>query len=407
MKKFNIIFIITLLVIAASFISANLLIHSRSESGRPYRVEIKRLADEITAGKETDLSACEYVTGITLYAGQEDFYDTDSEYTIKNIDGNLYRFDYTKDTSAENKKALAVNLSLAVLSLFIIIIMVYIRTKIISPFNKLSDVPYELSKGKLTNPLEENKSRFFGRFVWGVNMLRDNINDQKEKELRLLAERQTLVLSISHDIKTPLSAIKLYSKAMSKGLYTDKEKLTEAASGIERNANDIEKFVNDLMKSAGSDFMQLEVNNSEVYLSVILNEIKRHYIPRLADSHTEFSVSDYIDCLLLCDPDRSREVLKNLMDNAIKYGDGKYVRIEISEEDGCRLVCVANSGCTLPPEEMLHIFDSFWRGSNAEKKSGSGLGLYICRQLMLKMNGDIFAEQKDGEMRLTAVFPKA
>ena len=54
MKKFNIIFIITLLVIAASFISANLLIHSRSESGRPYRVEIKQLADEITAGKEPE-----------------------------------------------------------------------------------------------------------------------------------------------------------------------------------------------------------------------------------------------------------------------------------------------------------------------------------------------------------------
>ena len=115
----------------------------------------------------------------------------------------------------------------------------------------------------------------------------------------------------------------------------------------------------------------------------------------------------FIDCIISGDRERSAEVLKNLMDNAVKYGDGKYIHIEISEEDGCKLVCVANSGCSLPQGEMLNIFDSFWRGSNSQGKQGSGLGLYICRQLMLKMNGEIFAEQKDGEMRITAVFPKA
>ena len=92
--------------------------------------------------------------------------------------------------------------------------------------------------------------------------------------------------------------------------------------------------------------------------------------------------------------------------NAIKYGDGKSVKINFSEEDGWILVTVKNSGCTLQKDELTHIFESFWRGQNAENKKGSGLGLYICRQLMCKMNGEIFAEIKGGDMCITSVFGK-
>jgi len=71
------------------------------------------------------------------------------------------------------------------------------------------------------------------------------------------------------------------------------------------------------------------------------------------------------------------------------------------------LVKIINTGCTLSDTELPHIFESFWRGSNAEKQPGSGLGLYICRQLMRNMGGEIFAELHGNEMYMTAVFLKA
>lgn len=67
--------------------------------------------------------------------------------------------------------------------------------------------------------VKEDKSRFFGRFIWGVDLLRENMEQQKQRELDLQRDKKMLLLSLSHDIKTPLSAIKLYSKALSKGLY--------------------------------------------------------------------------------------------------------------------------------------------------------------------------------------------
>ncbi len=408
MKKFNKMFIVLLVVIAGTFVLANILINTDEKvSGRPYRVEIERVCKTMQDGSEPDLSDCKYVTAVKKIDTSESFYETNSDYVIRSVDGQLYRIEYKASANDNSSARLAVNLSIAVLSAVVILVLMYIRHFLIKPFNRFSSVPYDLSKGKLTQPLEENKSKYFGKFVWGVNMLRENILEQKQNELELLKEKQTLILSISHDIKTPLSAIKLYSKAMSKGIYTDKEKIIETAKNIDKNADDIEKFVTQLTRSASEDFLHIEVNMSEFYLSELVDEIANHYSPQLSDRHTEFSVDEYINCILSGDLGRSTEVLKNLMDNAIKYGDGKYIRIGITEEDGCKLICVANSGCSLPKGEMLKIFDSFWRGSNSQGKSGSGLGLYICRQLMIKMNGDIFAEQNDGEMRITAVFPKA
>ena len=95
------------------------------------------------------------------------------------------------------------------------------------------------------------------------------------------------------------------------------------------------------------------------------------------------------------------------MENALKYGDGKRIVLRIEEEDGCILLSVHNGGCELADTEIPHIFESFWRGANAERQQGSGLGLYISRQLMNKMGGEIFAEVREKVITVTLVFGKA
>ena len=233
------------------------------------------------------------------------------------------------------------------------------------------------------------------------------MEQQKERELDLQREKKMLLLSLSHDIKTPLSAIKLYSKALSKGLYTSAEKQLEIAESINLKADEIEGYVSQIITASREDFLSLDVKMSEFYLSELVTKIKRYYTEKLSLIKTEFYVDSYKDCLISGDPDRSVEVIQNIIENAIKYGDGKSIDISFSEEDGCILIAVSNSGCSLPETDLPHIFDSFWRGSNAENEKGSGLGLYICRRLMHKMNGDIFAEIKAGFMCVTAVFGKS
>lgn len=409
MKTFNRISAAVIAVIVLVFIAANLLLISvdNGVGGRPYRVEISRLALEIEQNgfAGVDISDCRYVTDIEKYGSN--FYDTDSDCIIREINGELYRFDYTADIRSDKSGVIfTVNVILGVMSAVIIGVLVFIRVKILSPFEKLTEVPYELSKGNLTSPVKETKNRFFGRFIWGVDLLRENMEQQKQRELDLQRDKKMLLLSLSHDIKTPLSAIKLYSKALSKGLYDSPEKQLEIAENINIKADEIESYVSQIITASREDFLSLDVNNGEFYLSELVNKIKLYYTEKLSLIKTCFSVENYSDCLLKGDLDRSVEVLQNVMENAVKYGDGKSIAIGFSEEDGCILVTVCNSGCTLEDTELPHIFDSFRRGANAANEKGSGLGLYICRQLMHKMNGEIFAEIREGAIYVTSVFGK-
>ena len=410
MRNFNRIFAVIIVVILILFAVSNIMAIKlcRQENGRGYRVEIHRLIKNIEDNgyEDLDLSDCLYVKDVVKKSG-DDFYKSESDYYIWEKDGQLYRFEYENISDSITKKVLTViNGVLVIVLLIVVLIYIYIRHKILMPFEKLTDVPYQLSKGNLTMPLKESKNRFFGKFIWGVDLLRENIQQQKERELELQKNRKMLLLSLSHDIKTPLSAIKLYSKALSKNLYNDTKKQIEIAENINSKADEIERYVTQIITASREEILAFDMNIDEFYLSDLVSKVDNYYTEKLELNKIKFIKEGYNDCLIYGDIDRSVEVLQNIIENAIKYGDGDFIRLSFSEEDGCILISVCNSGCTLKNEELPHIFDSFWRGENSTGQKGNGLGLYICRSLMNKMNGDIFAHIEDGNITVTGVFAK-
>lgn len=364
-----------------------------------YRIEAKQIAKRMETEHVVDISLSDYKTIVKIepYDDSQVNYD----YIVAECDGVIYRIGYEeKDNTGV---LLALNICLGMMFIFSAVIFIYIDRKVLKPFNSMTDMTVELAKGNLTKPITEEKSRFFGKFLWGMDMLRENLEDSRRKELEYQKEKKTLVLSLSHDIKTPLSAIELYTKALKEGIYDSEEKKAEALNGILKNADEIKKYAGEISKISREDFLDLKVNVSEVYIDDVINKIEAFYHDRLSVIHTGFSVERHTNCLLLCDPDRLVEVLQNFMENAIKYGDGKSVKISFEEEEGYKLICVTNTGTAPDETDMQSIFDSFYRGKNTEGIQGSGLGLYICKNLMQKMDGDAYVEAVDGGFRAVAV----
>ena len=407
MKAFNRIFSAVTVAIILFFTVVNVILAAdKTDGSRQYRVEISRLAREIEANGSADISECEYVTNIEQYG--EKFYSTDSDYIIYEINGELYRFDYNIN-GGSNKTYFTgiINAALGVLAILFIAVMLYIKHTILVPFEHLSSLPYELSKGNLTTPVKETKTAFFGKFLWGIDILRENIEQQKQRELEMQKEKKILLLSLSHDIKTPLSAIKLYSAALWKNLYSDAEKQQKVAESITEKADEIEGYISQIITASREDFLSLQVEIGEFYLSELIEKITGYYREKMTLIKTDFNVGKYKNCLLSGDLSRSVEVLQNVMENALKYGDGRRVELIFPEDDECVQIAVTNGGCMLGKDDLPHIFESFWRGANAENIRGSGLGLYICRQLMRKMNGEIFAEIDGDIITVTTVFTRA
>lgn len=407
MKSFRILVLFILISIISSFVFINTSLNSllNAEHGRPYRVEASRIEQQIINNEPYSLNDFQYITDIEILSDNntDTFYSGNSDYLIKDINNHIYRFDYSYSPD-NNGLLLKINLIMSLVSLLVIILLIFIYYRIIKPFNRLKEMPFDLSKGILTTPLKENKQDYFGKFIWGMDLLREKLEQQKTNELALQKEKKTLVLSLSHDIKTPLGVIDLYAKALEKGLYNSQEKKTEVAQKISEKCKEIKNYVDEIIKASNEDFLKLEVNNSEFYLLELINATNRFYKEKLELMKINFKIDSFRDVLIKGDLDRAIEVIQNIIENAIKYGDGKMISISFSYEDNCSVISISNSGSTLSENELTHIFDSFWRGSNTGSNSGSGLGLYICRQLMFKMGGDIFAKLDDDIMTVSLVF---
>ena len=383
-----------------------LYIYERSgNSGRLYLVEVSRLVKEIEEQKLTssqiesiNLNKYETIVDIGEFvAGKSCKHD----YLVEEINGKLYRIEYVSEES--NQMLFYMNGLLLAMVLVTAMVLFYVYNKVLVPFWNMSNLSFELAKGNLSMPVKEEKSKLFGRFLWGMDMLREKLEDNKEKELEFQKERKTLILSLSHDIKTPLSSIELYAKALSENLYDTQKKKDAALQGITKNVKEIKGYVNEIVTASREDFLNLEVQMEEFYLSEIIKITETYYKDKLSVIHTEFKVDNMEECIVKGDKNRMVEVLQNVMENAIKYGDGKNIRIWMEEEEDCKLIHILNSGCSLKKEELPNLFDSFYRGSNSTNVKGSGLGLYICKTLMRKMDGEIYAQIKEDAFCVTVV----
>lgn len=411
MNKFKIFILWIVIVEILLIVSANRIYfyQNKGSDGKLYLVEAGRVIKEIEEQKlnDSEIEAMNFnqyksITGIKEFVAGE---ACDNDYLVEEIAGKLYRIEYAEERSS--RLPLYINISLMGMMIVTNIVLVYVYTKVLKPFWNMSNLPYELAKGNLSMPVKEEKSKLFGRFLWGMDMLREKLEETKEKELEYQKEQKTLILSLSHDIKTPLSSIELYAKALSGDLYDTQERKEEALQGIVRNVKEIKGYVNEIVTASREDFLNLEVRMGEYYLSEVMRVIESYYNDKLSVIHTEFQVDEIPECLVRGDRNRMVEVLQNVMENAIKYGDGKSIRISFGEEEDCKLLIIENSGCSLKKEELPNIFDSFYRGSNSIGRKGNGLGLSICKTLMRKMDGEIFAGMKEDVFCVTVVVRKA
>ena len=443
-----------LVILCIVGIGAGIIIHSNTEhSIQLYRIEINRVVQELNRGTDNpDLTKYETIRSVeacgSLFGEKadqlvEDFtaetdqstqsfanetdqstqsftnendnsgenitekinhFGAENHYVLKVVNGQLYKIEYDVDLSKERKIFRSmIFFIMAVSVIMILLILWYIYASIIRKFQTISDYPYELSKGNLTIPLKESRSKYFGRFLWGLDMLREKLEEEKQKNLELHKDKNVLLLSLSHDMKTPIAAIRLYASALKKNLYKSEEKQTEVATRIDENALELESYVARVIAASNDDFLEFEVKNGEFYLSNAIAQIKDYYYDKLLNVGTIFTIEDYTDLLLSGDEERFVEILQNIMENAIKYGDGETIKISFADEEDARLITISNSGCTLPEREAEHIFESFYRGSNAGNRPGNGLGLFICKKLIHRMGGEIFAEVEDQTMKVTTV----
>lgn len=286
--------------------------------------------------------------------------------------------------------------------------LIFIEKKILRPFNELSEYPEKLSLGYTNTVIPETKNRYFGKFVWSMNMLSDKMERDKRVISRLEHDRQTLITSLAHGVKTPVTNILLYAEAISTGLYSDGKvdpENAQTAEKITENAAKIQKLTSELLETASGAVSEDEFVIEAFYLEELAEMIRTEYSRKMKLIRVPFEVVCEDNIIIKSDKNAVMQMIIQITENALKYGNGKGINIKMERQDDSACISVKNKGELLPENEMPFIFNSFWRGSNSSSAEGNGIGMYVSRKNARSLGGNIYAQRHEdtGEMEFLII----
>ena len=273
---------------------------------------------------------------------------------------------------------------------------VYIRKTIIRPFAKMKDFASYVAAGDLDRPLEMDKGNMFGAFSESFDIMREELKASRARELSLQKKERELVASLSHDLKTPVTGIKLTSELMAAIFFQNEgqeitvtEDMTGKMNNICKRADEIGVLVNDLFSSTLENLGELKVECSDENSAVIAEIVSKY------DDRGLVRISEIPQVIVHIDKLRLSQVIGNIIFNSYKYADTS-IEISFRLDESFLEVSISDSGSGVPEDEIELITNKFYRGREHGDKEGSGLGLYIARILMDKMGGELSVRSENG-----------
>ena len=261
------------------------------------------------------------------------------------------------------------------------ILFFYIYKRYIRPFQELKSFAGEVARGNLDMPLSMNKKNYFGAFTESFDIMREELKRARENEYRANVSKKELVAELSHDVKTPVATIKAACE-----ILQVKEKdaaVLEKVELIEKKANMVEQLIGNLFHATLEELEVLKVEPTEEAST----RIEEMFLG--LKGYGNLIIENNIpECLVVMDALRINQVIDNIVNNSFKYAKTE-VYVSFWEEQGGIRIRVRDEGKGVSEEELSKLTEKFYRGSNAVGESGSGLGLYLAKVFMEKMQGQM------------------
>lgn len=259
--------------------------------------------------------------------------------------------------------------------------------------------------GKVTHSLEEMTSGFMEEDLsildyTETELLSDAYNKMLERMKTLDDSRQEFVSNVSHELKTPITSMKVLADSLVMQddvpveLY--KEFMVDIAAEIDRE----DKIINDLLSLVKMDRKASDVNIQETNINDLLELIIKRLKPIADKREIELVVESFKPVMAEIDETKLTLAISNLVENAIKYNkDGGWVHLFLNSDNKYFYVKVEDSGMGIPEDAQEHIFERFYRvdKSHSREIGGTGLGLAITRNAVLMHRGAVKVHSKEGE----------
>ncbi len=279
------------------------------------------------------------------------------------------------------------------------ILLILFHLSFVKPVKELQKFSEEIAKGNLDEPLPIKKNNLFGNFVEAFDQMREELRDSRKREVNAEVARKEMVTDLSHDIKTPISVIKVACEVLeaksnkklkensnSEDEKKDIEYTLEKVSTISQKADLISSLMTNVMHSTLDDIDKISVNPVETD-----SRILKDFFVNLKNYGNIIIENDVPPCLVYMDRLRMEQVIDNVVGNSNKYA-GTDIRVNFSEtsalssdgesKENFVRITIKDSGKGVKEDELSLITQKYFRGSNSNETSGYGLGMYLVKRYM-------------------------
>lgn len=272
--------------------------------------------------------------------------------------------------------------------------------QIMKPLDALGQGAERIRQNILTEEIRYQGDREFEEICTTFNDMQAHILAEQEKNRKYEKARTEMIAGISHDLRTPLTAVRGTIKGILDGVVKEPKQQEKFLNTAYRRTGDMDVLLNQLFYVAKLETGNMPVNLRQVNLFSWISGYLKEKRELLAGEPVEFTEElERVSQTVLADPEQLKRIFDNLLENSRKYGNVESLQIKIllKQREKGFLICVSDNGQGVPEEKLEFIFEEFYRADESRnKKEGHGLGLYIVKNLMESMNGQVWAENRQG-----------
>jgi signal transduction histidine kinase len=261
------------------------------------------------------------------------------------------------------------------------------------PVRELTRAANHLAQGNFDYPLDASSPDELGEMARAFRSMSGDLQ-------RTLQARADLVTNVSHELRTPLTAVKGLVETLRDGAVDDLDVRDKFLASIEGETDRLIRLVNDLLTLSRADAQALTLHRERFDLTDLAHSCADELAAHASAQNVSISVEGP-SVHVHADADRIRQVLVNLLDNAIQYSPpGETVTVSVTPLPGIVTVSVQDHGPGIPPEEQARVFERFYRADKSRARKGdggAGLGLAIAQTLVEAHGGRIWLESSPGQ----------
>lgn len=279
----------------------------------------------------------------------------------------------------------------------------WINKGVIHPINELNVAMRKIKEGNFDYVLQTDEKGEIGDLYCNYEDMRLRLKESLEENEISEKQNRELISNISHDLKTPITAIKGYVEGIMDGVADTPEKMDKYIRTVYNKANDMERLINELTYYSRIDNNRIPYNFHRINVAEYFGDCVEEVGMDLEQRNIQLNYFDHAssDTIVIADPEQMKKVINNIISNSIKYMDkpNGVINIRILDEVDSIHVEIEDNGKGIAQKDLGKIFERFYRtdASRNSAQGGSGIGLSIVKKIIEDHGGYIWATSKEGE----------